>query len=629
MVEKKLEKEVKEILTHIEDGHNFLLSGGAGSGKTYSLVQVVKEVIRQNPKSQVACITYTNAAVREIKERVGHQNLRVSTIHDFLWDMIKSFQREIKICLLELINEPESKIPKPDASSNELYDNPFEGGIQYQEYLDISKGVISHNEVLLLGNLMYEKYIRLCDIFKDKFQFIFLDEYQDTSPLIIEILLDHLNKSKKRCIIGFFGDSMQSIYDDGIGDLNKYIESGEVVEVQKMQNRRNPQSVIELANRLRLDSLRQEVSKDDHAPNMNNGKVKQGSIKFLYSQEDNIDIVKNSDYFNDWDFSDAKSTKELNLTHNLIATKAQFRELMDIYDKDPIIELKKEIVKKIKNENISIDENLTFADVVKQVPIYYKKEMKKIDWILLQAPINRDLYNFLQNRPFSEVREIYLDKDSLIDDKKDDPDDNDKKNTKRDKLIKHLFKIQDLIYYYKSKDYNTFLRKTDYKINNVADKKKINDIIEKINNMENCIIEKVIDFADASGLCKKDDHYNDFVKNNSYVFYRVCQVKFNCFQNLYDYLEGFTPFSTQHKVKGTEFSNVLVILDNGKWNQYDYASLFACGSENEKVIKRTHKLFYVCCTRTKNNLAVYYHNPSSKIIENAKKLFGEDNVHHI
>jgi hypothetical protein len=31
-----------------------------------------------------------------------------------------------------------------------------------------------------------------------------------------------------------------------------------------------------------------------------------------------------------------------------------------------------------------------------------------------------------------------------------------------------------------------------------------------------------------------------------------------------DYLEGATPFSTQHKTR--RFSNVLVILDNGKWN---------------------------------------------------------------
>ena len=34
--------------------------------------------------------------VKEIEERVNHKNLKVSTIHDFLWDNIKHFQKEIK-----------------------------------------------------------------------------------------------------------------------------------------------------------------------------------------------------------------------------------------------------------------------------------------------------------------------------------------------------------------------------------------------------------------------------------------------------------------------------------------------------------------------------------------------------
>lgn len=57
----KLEPEVVDILKHITEGKNFLLSGGAGSGKTYSLVQVIGELLRIDPCSFIACITYTNA----------------------------------------------------------------------------------------------------------------------------------------------------------------------------------------------------------------------------------------------------------------------------------------------------------------------------------------------------------------------------------------------------------------------------------------------------------------------------------------------------------------------------------------------------------------------------------------
>ena len=103
----KLESEVQKILCHIDNGENFLLSGGAGSGKTYSLVQVIKQIIFENPNTKIACITYTNAAVKEIEERVNHKNLKVSTIHDFLWDNIKHFQKELKSSLIILINDVE------------------------------------------------------------------------------------------------------------------------------------------------------------------------------------------------------------------------------------------------------------------------------------------------------------------------------------------------------------------------------------------------------------------------------------------------------------------------------------------------------------------------------------------
>ena len=102
------------------------------------------------------------------------------------------------------------------------------------------------------------------------------------------------------------------------------------------------------------------------------------------------------------------------------------------------------------------------------------------------------------------------------------------------------------------------------------------------------------------------------------------QVEFQEFQCLFNYLEGYTPFSTQHKIKGAEFDNVLVILDNGNWAKYNFQYLF---EENgtDSVRERTLKLFYVCCTRSKENL-VYYHAPTQAVLSKAKVWFGEQNV---
>lgn len=640
MVEERLrlEPEVKEILKCIDENRNFLLSGGAGSGKTYSLVQVIRQVIEENPTARVACMTYTNAAVKEIEERVDHKHLNVTTIHDFLWDNIKHFQKELREALVNLVNdESVSKISIEGISPvpNDYFDG-LEKGIQYKEYLRIREGIISHDELLIVAEYLFKKYVRLNDIIKDRYKYIFIDEYQDTSKSVVEIFLTHLKESKKQNVVGFFGDAMQSIYEDGIGDLDEYKgeTEEEVFEIKKVQNRRSPERVIALANRLRTDGIQQEPSTDKEAPNMLNGIVKKGEILFLYSSNPEVSVVRkflSKEY--GWDFNNPKITKELNLTHNLIADKAGFRNLMDIYDKDPIMALKKDLWDKIKenrNPEIEVLEDDTFDTVVdKFKPKNRRRELKKD--LILQDPIQADLYNQLKDKLFSEVRKMYLNKDALLDDKKQDEEDENRKGSKRDNLIKHLFKIQTNISLYSNGEYNEFLRVTDYrfKIKSIANKKALKAGIESLTNVGEKTIEEVIIEANEKGICLIDDRLERFKTQNEYLYNRVKAVKFREFQKLYEYLEGRTPFSTQHKTKGAEFDNVLVILDNGNWNDYNFEYLFTNRTDKESVLNRTKKLFYVCCTRSKENLAVFFfdeNDPKSEVIATAKSWFGEENV---
>ncbi len=626
-----LEPEVQAILQHIDNGRNFLLSGGAGSGKTYSLVQLINQLIIENPNKKVACMTYTNAAVKEIEERVNHNNLNVSTIHDFLWDNIKHFQTELKTAIIELLKDENSKIkPSDDETVSDSYFDTLSEGIQYKEYLKIKDGIISHDEVLIVANHMYKKHPKLCDILKDKFRFILIDEYQDTSKHVVEILLTHLKQSKKKNVVGFFGDAMQAIYEDGIGNLDEYKgnDNDKVREVKKVQNRRNPQSVINLANLLRTDGITQEPSKDVNAPNMLNSSIKYGDIKFYYSRSNpDIEEVKT---FIRWDFKDSKKSKILNLTHNLIAPKAGFPILMDIYDKDKILDYVKRIKKYIKESGISIDSNQkTLGDVISTLSIGKTgAELKKVSPTKgMQEFIdaNTELYNSAKKIYYDSIAKIYLDKDQLIDDKKQDQEEVNKKGSKRDDLIKHLFKIQDSITLYSNGQFNEFIRSTEYKIKSINDKKTLKDQIEHLVNAKGITIENAIELADKYGICKKDDKLKRFINDKQYVYDRVKTVDFSEFQNLFNYLEGFTPYSTQHKTKGSEFDNVLVILDNGGWNNYNFNGFFEKNC-SESINNRTSKIFYVCCTRVKENLAVYFQNPSAIAISTAKEWFGENNV---
>lgn len=635
MAEERLGSEIVEIMDCIRAGSNFLLSGGAGSGKTYSLVQILKKIASDYPTARVACITYTNAAAIEIRNRAKIKNLKVATIHDFLWETIAPFQKEMKQTLIELINDPDSSIKNPKA--DEVFSNEFADGIQYKEYVRLDRGEISHDEVITLAHRMYSKYPRLCDLLIDSFQFIFVDEYQDTSPLVIETLLSFLAGRSKKNIIGFFGDSMQSIYDAAVGDIDSYVLNGQVAKIEKEQNRRNPCAVIHLANQLRTDGLEQKPSDDSSAPNMKDGAIKTGSIKFLYSTTFDLEKVKSSSWCKGWDFSNAKKTKELRLTHNLIANEAGFAQLMAIYDADPIAKFKRAFKTEAEKRGLILDVEDTFESVVNSMDWAYKtgeRKGKQRRDVFLEDALSKKLYEYVKGWPYQKVQKIYLDKDNLIDDKVV-VDGITIREPKRDRLIQHLFKIQKIISLYHEDQYNELIQKTSFQINCIADKRVLRDSITRIGELEDETIEKVIDYADASKLCVKDDKLQKFLEENEYLFWRVKDVPFKEFQQLYLYLEGYVPLSTQHKIKGLEFDNVLIVLHNGGWSNYNFEYLFdssilqsltpARQANYPSILSRTKKLFYVCCTRAKENLVVFYPEPTPGVLTGTESLFGKDN----
>ncbi|WP_444897882.1 UvrD-helicase domain-containing protein [Microbulbifer sp. ANSA003] len=625
--------ETSKIIDKIMEGKNFLLSGGAGSGKTHTLVEVIREIRKKFPTDRIACITYTNVAAEEISERADDEKVHVSTIHEFLWLNIKHFQNEIKSLLVELINSDDHSLFR-QFSDKKLEHNHFknlEKGVQYKEFVKLSEGIISHDELLIVAKKMYEKNPRLSAITKSSFPFIFIDEYQDSNKAIIDIFLDHFKSSPQKHVIGFFGDSMQSIYEKSIENIDAYTQNGsnEVFEVRKQQNRRNPSAIISLANKLRNDGLVQHPSQDPSAPNIcEDGNVRAGCAYFLYSENSNLKRVRE---FLGWDFEDTRSIKELNLTHNLIANKAGFSNLMRIYASDQVLKFVSRIKNHIKDNNININTNgKKFSEVLNELAQGKAgSDLSKVQPTPgMQAYINKHSQEFESalETTYDLISSIYIDKDQLVDDKKNHVEDEGKPGSNRDDLIKHLFKIQNNVRLYNEKKYNKFIKYTDYKITRVSDKIKLHESIEKLSEVDGKTIEEVIEIADKAGIVEIDDRLKNFISKKRYIYDQVVKLNFSEFQNLYAYLEGFTPFSTQHKTKGSEFPNVLVVLDNGGWNSYNFEYLFTERADKASIVKRTRKLFYVCCTRAKRNLAVFFHQPSQAVVNQAIGWFGEENV---
>ena len=271
----------------------------------------------------------------------------------------------------------------------------------------------------------------------------------------------------------------------------------------------------------------------------------------------------------------------------------------------------------------------TIEDLV--IKLNFKTKILKKDKLLSNGE-NKLLYEKLKDKAFIEVKKIYIDKDHLIDDKKEVEDEENKKGSKRHNLIKHLFKIQHTLSYYENKNFPDFFRimkknNVGYKINSIKEKEQLKENIENLLKKNKITIGEVIDNADELKIVKKEnDSLLKFISSSEYIYNRVREVPYQEFINLYNYLEGFTPYSTQHKTKGSEYDNVLVVLDNGKWPDYNFEYLLEKRIDKEKIVERTQKLFYVCCTRAKENLAVYYIAPSEKALETANKWFGNNIV---
>ena len=628
MATKQLEKEVLKALQCIKNGENFIIEGGAGSGKTYSLISLINTLTEELPNIRIVCITYTNNAVAEILSRIENENLRVSTIHEFIWSLIGKYQDEIKNILTELINdEGEKSFKKPKDYGEELiYKDYFkEFYVDYDEYYSVTpndKNVvkISHDHIITIAEKMFEKYKKMADILKDSADCIFVDEYQDTSPLVADILLKHLKQSSKKNVIGFFGDSMQAIYDNGVGDLTQY----RLTKIVKKQNRRNPRVVIEVANKFRDDGIEQIPSEDTNAPNMENGTIRAGSIKFLYGNEtDDFISIKKKAIFDFWDFSNGKQTKELRLTHKYNAEMAGFKDLYDLYNADLITTLISKIKGKIDKGGLDNDKTLGEL-ALEEKPIFNRED--------LLDQINRDdtyqsVYRILADMSWVEAyAKCRVTKESLMSYKLNGMSGKYEANSYRDRILRRLDILEEIIELYEDDKFNEFLRITKFSIRNREDKICLKQAIDYLVKEDDKTIEEVLSFAEEKGLLDEDDLFSDYILNAGfYLWERIKRITFKQYRKSILYLKEFSPICTQHSVKGSEYDNVLLILESN-WNKYDFNTLFGKGSPNPTVQKRTKKLFYVCITRAKRNLIIYLPTQDSEILGKAKEFFGEENV---
>lgn len=250
------DERVTDIYSH------FKITAGPGAGKTHWLVEHIKNVL-QNAKnltktSKIACITYTTVGAEEIRQRLGgyQDKVEVSTIHSFLYaNVVKPY--------LYLLNDTEGSISvdvqrldghldnvasrwalrKWHEKSNNWYvkDNAevkrYLEGLQWHldgddiilrprpkdtrglkikgddiplyKQVFWEQGIIHHEDVLYFSYIVLKKYPLILGHLSSKYPFLFLDEFQDTNPIQVEIVKWFGNAGT---VVGVIGDPAQSIY---------------------------------------------------------------------------------------------------------------------------------------------------------------------------------------------------------------------------------------------------------------------------------------------------------------------------------------------------------------------------------------------------------------------------------
>jgi len=198
-----------KIIEALESGKSFRVEAGAGSGKTYSLNKVI-DWIQKNKnddliakKQKIACITYTNAAVNVISERLSSDSsVTPSTIHSFAWENMRQFQSSLIKIAEELSLLPkEYSILDITAVSYTLGVRYIENGILYLYHDDVIKLFVK-----LLENTKFRRFLSF------NIPIILIDEYQDSFKSIIDQFIALFIASGTGPQFGFFGDSWQTIY---------------------------------------------------------------------------------------------------------------------------------------------------------------------------------------------------------------------------------------------------------------------------------------------------------------------------------------------------------------------------------------------------------------------------------
>lgn len=294
-----------------------LVIAGAGSGKTRVLTYKVTYLLEQGMMPwNILALTFTNKAAREMRERVAKQvgdekgrKLFMGTFHSIfsrilrehaeclgfssnftIYDgtdsknLIKTIIRELGLDdkkykarnIQQIISRAKDKLISPDdyLSNKELIESDNKADLSsigeiYAIYWRRCRttDVMDFDDLLVNMFILLNTHREVLDKYQQQFQYILVDEYQDTNHVQHEIVRLLAESHRRICVVG---DDAQSIYSfrganvDNILDFQSVFEGTRLFKLE--QNYRSTQTIVMAANSL-IEKNERQIHKEVYSKN--------------------------------------------------------------------------------------------------------------------------------------------------------------------------------------------------------------------------------------------------------------------------------------------------------------------------------------------------------------------------
>ncbi|PID04596.1 MULTISPECIES: DNA helicase PcrA [unclassified Sporosarcina] len=307
-----------------------LIMAGAGSGKTRVLTHRIAYLVveKQVYPSNILAITFTNKAAREMRDRIdgllgpgSGERMWVSTFHSMCVRILRRFVDRIglsknftildsadqmtamKRVLKELNLDPKQNDPRAmlgiiGNAKNECIDaiefrknsnpqNPHERTVadiydRYTKKLRQNQSM-DFDDLIMMTTVLFERVPEVLEYYQNKFQYIHVDEYQDTNNAQYRLVKMLASKFRNVCVVG---DSDQSIYrwrGADIGNILSFEKDYKEANVILLeQNYRSTKRILQAANEV-IDNNKSRYDKKLRTDNP------EGELISIYKARDEKD----------------------------------------------------------------------------------------------------------------------------------------------------------------------------------------------------------------------------------------------------------------------------------------------------------------------------------------------------